>query len=69
VESYGDIMRIRWPAWPAGSPNFVLETSTNLAPGPWAPVAYPPLQIEDYYVVPLDMTDPHRFYRLRYLAH
>jgi hypothetical protein len=69
MEDYGDIMLMLWPLWPAGSPNFVLETCTNLAPGAWVPIAYPPLQIEDVYLVPVDATEPHRYYRLRYSAH
>jgi len=64
TERYGDILLFLWPLWPAGSPAFQLETSTNLAPSSWVPIAQPPLQIEGLNVVPASTSDPHRFFRL-----
>ena len=69
MESYGDILLMLWPVWPAGSPTFVLETTTSLAPEAWEPIADPPLQIEDVYVVPVDTSEPERYYRLRLISH
>ena len=66
MESYGDILLMLWPAWPTGSPTFVLETATRLAPEAWVPVANPPLQIQDFNVVPVDTSEPQRYYRLRF---
>jgi hypothetical protein len=66
TERYGNILLFLWPLWPPGSPTFALQTSTNLAPFSWVPIAQPPLQIEDVYVVPVYMSDPHRFYRLQH---
>jgi hypothetical protein len=65
VEVYGDILLMVWPIWPPGSPSFVLETAADLSPAAWVPVADPPLQIEDVYVVPVDTSEPRRYYRLR----
>jgi hypothetical protein len=66
MEAYGDIILMLWPVWSAGSPTFVLETATRLSPEAWVPVADPPLQIEDVYVVPVDTSEPQRYYRLRF---
>ncbi len=65
TESYGDILLLLWPVWSVGSPTFVLETATSLSPDTWVPIANPPLQIEDIYVVPVDTSEPQRYYRLR----
>jgi hypothetical protein len=65
MESYGDILLMIWPVWSVGSPSFVLETATSLSPDDWVPVADPPLQIEDLYVVPVNTSEPQRYYRLR----
>ena len=65
MESYGDILLMIWPVWSVGSPTFVLETATSLSPDDWVPVADPPLQIEDVYVVPVNTSEPERYYRLR----
>ena len=65
TESYGDFLLLLWPVWSVGSPTFVLETATSLSPETWVPIANPPLQIEDIYVVPVDTSEPQRYYRLR----
>jgi hypothetical protein len=57
-----------WPVWPAGSPNFVLETATRLAPEAWVPVTDPPVQIGDVYMLQVGTSEPHRYYRLRLKA-
>ena len=53
--------------WSAGAPGLKLETSTNLSPAAWLPTP-PPLLLGDQYVVPVDMTAPRRFFRLRFSA-
>ncbi len=45
---------------------WVLETATELSPEAWVPVADAPLQIGDQYGVPVEITQPQRFYRLRF---
>jgi hypothetical protein len=62
VESSGKTALMFWPVTPPGA---VLETSVSLAPGSWVPVANPPVQIGNYLVVPAQMSDPHRFFRVR----
>ena len=59
---FGDVMLLLWPA---GAPALKLEYATNLPPTSWTPVASP-LQIGDQYTVPVILSDPQRFYRLRY---
>jgi len=51
--------------WPVGSPEFELETSTSLAPGSWTVVTNP-VQIGGMWLMPDDMSETNRFYRLRY---
>jgi hypothetical protein len=63
-ELYGNIVLMLWPA---GAPALKLETATNLSPAAWVPMAGPPLQIGDQYLVPLSMSEPRRFYRLHYV--
>jgi hypothetical protein len=63
MELYGNIMLMLWPA---GAPTLKLETATNLSPASWVPVASPPLQFGDQYLVPISASEPRRFYRLRY---
>ncbi|HOX55770.1 MAG TPA: M36 family metallopeptidase [Candidatus Paceibacterota bacterium] len=65
TERFGNMMLFIWPLWPVGSPAFTLESSTNLLPLSWVPIAQPPLQIEDSYVVPVYMFEPQRYYRLK----
>ncbi len=62
MENFGDIMLFSWPVESSG---FVLETSTTIAPATCLR-PYAPLQIGDEYVVPLDMSGPQGFYRLRF---
>jgi len=52
--------------WPASSQGFVLETSPSLSPATWVPVPNPPIQIGDQYVVPVNLSGPMGFYRLRH---
>jgi hypothetical protein len=65
TERYGDILLFLWPLWPAGAPTFTLHTSTNLEPFSWVPVPQPPLQLDGSYVLPVYISDPHRYYRLK----
>jgi hypothetical protein len=52
--------------WPVSSSNFVLETSSSLAPAQWAPVSSPPLQIGSELLQSLPMTATNQFYKLFY---
>jgi hypothetical protein len=52
--------------WPVGYSGFVLETSGNLSPATWVVVPYPPIQLRDQYLLPLDMSGTNGFYRLRF---
>ena len=63
---YGDIMLITWPVAP---PAMVLEVSDSLSPAIWVTVPYPPLQFSGLYVVPVEMSAPQRFYRLRFVGY
>jgi len=67
-ERYGNVELFLWPLWPTGSPCFALESTTNLSQPVWAPMAYPPLQLEDLYAVPVEMNEPRRYFRLRATA-
>ena len=51
--------------WPA-NPAWILETSTNLSQDTWVPMPDPPLLLGDQYAVPVQVSEPQRFYRLRY---
>jgi hypothetical protein len=50
--------------WPTASAGFVLEVSTNLAPGSWHPVADSPIVLGAYWMVPLWTTNEQQFFRL-----
>ena len=52
--------------WPAGSSNFVLETSASLSPAQWVQVAIPPFQIGNNYLLSIPMDNTNQFYRLHY---
>jgi hypothetical protein len=51
-------------AWPAASPGWRLETSTNLTA--WGPAPGVPAVSGDYNVVLPDLTTPRRYYRLAF---
>ena len=61
--SSGGTLYMFWPVNPSG---FVLETTTGLLPANWVPVTIAPFQIGDQYLVPIQMSDPNAFYRLRF---
>jgi hypothetical protein len=61
--SSGGSLLIFWPVNPSG---FGLETTTNLSPVNWVPVATKPFQIGDQYLLIIQMTATHGFYRLRF---
>jgi len=56
-------------SWPSGAPGLVLEASTNLAQSVWTPVQLPLLPTGDRYVVSVPLTEPQKYYRLRYSRH
>ncbi len=51
-------------SWPAPSA-FVLESTTQLSPAAWSPVAEPPVQYEEKYSVTIPVTAATQFFRLR----
>ncbi len=53
-------------SWPSGAPGLVLEASTNLVQSVWTPVQSPILPTGDLYQVSVPLTEPQKFYRLRY---
>ena len=53
-----------WLLWPA-DPSFILESSSDLSSGAWSPVSYIPTQVGDQYTLPISVSSPRRFYRLR----
>jgi len=62
VESRSSGLLILWPADPA----WVLESSSDLSGESWTPVTDAPTQAGDQYTVPVQTSEPFRFYRLRY---
>lgn len=52
--------------WPASSSGFALETSPDLSPGSWMPVAEPPVRIGDQYVESIAISGTNQFFRLRF---
>ncbi len=62
LQVYGNVALMLWPT---GLPPAVVESSANLAPASWAQLP-PPLQVGNQWAVPVEMTDSHRFYRIRF---
>jgi len=62
AERFGDVLLLLWPA--SGS-DVVLESSSAFSSQAWSPLSEPPLLLQDQQVVPLHMSGPQRFYRLR----
>jgi hypothetical protein len=52
-------------AWPGFEPEFVLESSTNLASTNWLPVPQTPMQIKGSTSVTLPATNDALFFRLQ----
>jgi hypothetical protein len=63
LETSGNFLLFNWPA---DYPSFVVEESSNLAPGSWTTVPVSPLQIGNQYLAPLQMVGTNGFYRLRF---
>jgi hypothetical protein len=61
-QTFGDILLL---SWPTAAPGWVIEASPTLSLNDWVPLAQPPLQIGDQYVVSMSMAQTRRFYRLR----
>jgi photosystem II stability/assembly factor-like uncharacterized protein len=59
----GNQVQLRWPAF---SPEFSLQSTTNLAPSAvWLPVQITPVVINGFYTVSLDPTNSASFFRLK----
>jgi hypothetical protein len=54
--------------WPVSASNFILETSSALAPPQWFELPNPPLQIGDEYLESIPMTGTNQFYQLLYIG-
>jgi hypothetical protein len=54
--------------WPAEAALFVLESSDRMAPDSWRPVISTPILSDGQFVVPVDMRETNRFFRLRFPA-
>jgi Concanavalin A-like lectin/glucanases superfamily/Immunoglobulin domain len=54
--------------WPVNPPGFVLETSPDLSPGSWTPVATTPVRIGDQNVEAITVSATNAFYRLHFIG-
>lgn len=63
VTSQSGSLSISWPAEPSG---FVLESSTNLSPANWVPVAASPVLTNNQYIQSMPITGTNQFFRLQF---